>query len=349
MSDSCAYINNNYIRSDGSTPVTGSIDMKGNTLTSVSDPENAQDVATKQYVDQVGGGGPSFKEENGYNYKATHTINIAFRKLLNLQKPTEQFDAATKDYVDYVAETLKERLNTVDKRNHLISVAASFQGDFIKGAIPFIFAGQNYGDEIRYMFNGFLIPYSGYVKSFVLKDYGLKVFKDFTDGGFIESGRELPLFTLVLITKTHVIDLVSINLLFKKVESEERLPKREDYPWLTDELFEKFAESTRFYNLPEYSFTSTLPGDFKDYKLNEGNVLNIRSEVTSLPQRKPEAAPGDVSIIHFIRDFYGNIEISPTRSNYEDISNDFSFILTSKEDSIDITYLATILLELDPL
>ena len=29
---SLIYINNNYIRSDGGTPVSGSIDMRGNTL-----------------------------------------------------------------------------------------------------------------------------------------------------------------------------------------------------------------------------------------------------------------------------------------------------------------------------
>ena len=147
---SLTYINNDYVRSDGSTPVTGSIDMKGNTLTNVSNPVNPQDVATKQYADQVGGGSPFLKEKINNNYKATHTIHMGFRKLLNLQKPTEQFDAATKDYVDYVVETLKERLNTIDKRNHLISVAASFQGDFVKNSYPFIFGGQNYGDEIKH-------------------------------------------------------------------------------------------------------------------------------------------------------------------------------------------------------
>ena len=53
---SITYINNNYIRSDGGTPVSGSIDMRGNTLYNVSDPVNPQDVATKEYADQVGGG-----------------------------------------------------------------------------------------------------------------------------------------------------------------------------------------------------------------------------------------------------------------------------------------------------
>ena len=53
---SLTYINNNYIRSDGSNPVTGSIDMRGNTLYNVSNPVNPQDVATKEYADKVGGG-----------------------------------------------------------------------------------------------------------------------------------------------------------------------------------------------------------------------------------------------------------------------------------------------------
>ena len=50
---SLIYINNNYIRSDGSTPVYGSIDMRGNTLYNVSDPVNPQDVATKEYADNL--------------------------------------------------------------------------------------------------------------------------------------------------------------------------------------------------------------------------------------------------------------------------------------------------------
>ena len=48
---SLTYINNNYIRSDGGTPVSGSINMDGNTLYNVSDPVNPQDVATKEYAD----------------------------------------------------------------------------------------------------------------------------------------------------------------------------------------------------------------------------------------------------------------------------------------------------------
>ena len=78
---SLTYINNNYVRSYGSTPVTGSIDMKGNSLNNVGDRVNPQDVATKDYVDKVGGS--PFLKENG-NYQAMHTINMNFRKLVNL-------------------------------------------------------------------------------------------------------------------------------------------------------------------------------------------------------------------------------------------------------------------------
>ena len=49
---SLTYINNNYIRNDGGTPVYGSMDMRGNTLYNVSDPVNPQDVATKEYTDK---------------------------------------------------------------------------------------------------------------------------------------------------------------------------------------------------------------------------------------------------------------------------------------------------------
>ena len=51
------HINNNYIRNNGSTSVTGSINVAGNILYNVMDPVNPQDVATKEYADNVRGGG----------------------------------------------------------------------------------------------------------------------------------------------------------------------------------------------------------------------------------------------------------------------------------------------------
>ena len=50
---SLTYINNNYVRSDGETPLSGSLDMRGNTIYNVADPVNPQDVATKEYTDKT--------------------------------------------------------------------------------------------------------------------------------------------------------------------------------------------------------------------------------------------------------------------------------------------------------
>ncbi|ELU13787.1 hypothetical protein CAPTEDRAFT_213857 [Capitella teleta] len=53
---SLSYINNNFLRRDGTNTATGSIDMTGNTLTNVSNPVNNQDAATKYYVDTIARG-----------------------------------------------------------------------------------------------------------------------------------------------------------------------------------------------------------------------------------------------------------------------------------------------------
>ena len=82
---SLTYINNNYIRSYGTTPVSGSIDMRGNTLYNVSDPVNPQDVATKEYADKVG---ETLKENLN---KRPHIIVVNTYYCGNLYKDEYQF------------------------------------------------------------------------------------------------------------------------------------------------------------------------------------------------------------------------------------------------------------------
>ena len=148
---SLTYINNNYSRSDGGTPVSGSIDMRGNTIYSVSDPVNPQDVATKEYAD--------------------------------------------------------------NKRTHSIVAHASYHGDLIKGGYQFTFGGSSVKSYKKHdVFNGFLMPHSGYIKCFVLEDTGSK-FSSSKYTNVVDLIRSLgsdliPIFTLVLIKPSNeVVDL----------------------------------------------------------------------------------------------------------------------------------------------
>ena len=97
---SLTYINNNYIRSDGNNPVTGSIDMRGNTLYNVSDPVNPQDVATKKYADKVGGGDTAIIKTQYGTYGSKGNIDMRGYTLMNVLDPADAQDVATKRYVD---------------------------------------------------------------------------------------------------------------------------------------------------------------------------------------------------------------------------------------------------------
>ena len=97
---SLTYINNNYVRSDGSNPVTGSIDMRGNTLYNVSDPVNPQDVATKEYADKVGGGEAAIIKTRYGTYGAIGNIDMRGYSLTNVLDPADAQDVATKRHVD---------------------------------------------------------------------------------------------------------------------------------------------------------------------------------------------------------------------------------------------------------
>ena len=96
---SLTYINNNYIRSDGGIPVSGSIDMRGNTLY-VSDPVNPQDVATKEYADKVGGGETAILKTRYGSYGTIGNIDMRGYTSTNVLDPADAQDVATKQYVD---------------------------------------------------------------------------------------------------------------------------------------------------------------------------------------------------------------------------------------------------------
>ena len=97
---SLTYINNNYVRSDGGTPLTGSLDMKGNTIYNVADPVNPQDVVTKVYVDNTKGSGV-IGRKIGDSVSIKENLDfLGKQKIKNLPDPVNDKDAVTKEYVD---------------------------------------------------------------------------------------------------------------------------------------------------------------------------------------------------------------------------------------------------------
>ena len=97
---SLTYINNNYVCSDGGTPLTGSIDMKGNTIYNVADPVNPQDVVTKVYVDNTKGSGVIGRRIGDSVSIKENMDFMGKQKIKNLPDPVNNKDAVTKEYVD---------------------------------------------------------------------------------------------------------------------------------------------------------------------------------------------------------------------------------------------------------
>ena len=97
---SLTYINNNYVRSDGETPLTGSLDMRGNTIYNVADPVNPQYVVTKVYVDNTKGSGVIGKKIGDSVSIKENLDFLGKQKIKNLPEPVDDNDAVNKKYVD---------------------------------------------------------------------------------------------------------------------------------------------------------------------------------------------------------------------------------------------------------
>ena len=111
---SLTYINNNYVRSDGETPLTGSLNMRGNTIYNVADPVNPQDVVTKVYVDNTKGSGViGRKTKDGVSIKENLDF-LGKQKIKNLPDPVDEKDVVTKKYVDEKDAVTKKYVDEKD-------------------------------------------------------------------------------------------------------------------------------------------------------------------------------------------------------------------------------------------
>ena len=65
------------------------------------------------------------------------------------------------------------------KQTHIIAAYASYHGDLNKGEYQFTFGGSSVKSNKKHdVYNGFLMSQSGYIKRFVLQDFGIKIQSD---------------------------------------------------------------------------------------------------------------------------------------------------------------------------
>ena len=311
-----------FIKENGHYRATAALDIDNQKVENLPDPVDEKDAVNKKYIDGIVEAltlkQGLVRENGGFNLVDSY-INMNFNNIRNVGNPQNNADAVPKSFVDTIINSLKEStdkkiLDTMTtlakmltgglkKRKHIISASASYHGDLIKNDDQFTWGGQSVTSYKKHdVFNGFLVPSSGYIKDVVFLDTGLKfnVEKIKSTLDFITNdlglNKDYPLFSLVLIKRNGA--LIDIGTLYFQFE----------YKKLEGKI--NVLQSFKFNpNFEEEDLRS----------INEKDIINIRSEFDTFKN--------------------DNFRISIQNPNYriEELKDEF------------YTYLATILIELDPL
>ena len=293
-----------FIKENGHYRATAPLDIDNQKVENLPDPVDEKDAVNKKYVDDVVKSltleEALIKENGGYNI-AEGYINMNFNNIKNLGNPKNETDAVPKKYVDNQVVSVKESIN---KRKQLIVASASYHADLIKGDYQFTWSGQSMSSYKKHdMFNGFLVPSSGYIKKIVVLSTGIKMNtpedREILDFIVYDIGynNHIPLFTLVLIRQSqNPVDIGTLYFYFTDYGLGET-GKR-------DEVF-KFNP-----NFEEKTLRT----------VGEKDIINIRSEFNRI-----KLDEGRI------------VSLSPNYNINFKIDTDF------------MTYLVSILIELDPL
>ena len=184
-----------FIKANGHYRATAPLDIDNHKMENLPDPVDEKDAVNKKYIDGIVENltlkQGLIRENGGFNLVDSY-INMNFNNIRNVGLPKDEADAVPRRFVDNAVDSLKEttikpmrdmitRLGkTIDddlkKRTHIISVTASYQGDLIKDDFQFTFGGQSVkSNKTHDIYNGFLVPYFGYIKSFEIEIPGLKL------------------------------------------------------------------------------------------------------------------------------------------------------------------------------
>ena len=103
---SVRYINNNFIRRDGSNDVEGDLSMNTHKITNLSEPTEAQDAATRGYI-------KNFTRNNFLKLDGTNNmkgdLNADNHKIINLSDPTDDGDVINKSYLESTTNNFLRR------------------------------------------------------------------------------------------------------------------------------------------------------------------------------------------------------------------------------------------------
>ena len=230
-----------FIKANGHYRATAPLDIDNHKMENLPEPLKDGDAVNKKYIDGIvkdltlkqG----LVRENGGFNLVDSY-INMNFNNIRNVGNPQHNADAVPKNFVDNMIGSLKETTDKkivdaftrlgkmltdgLKKRKHIISASASYHGDLIKGNYQFTWSGQNEALYKKHdMFNGFLVPSSGYIKKFVVLDTGLKFNfpenKNVSEYIISDIGYNnlIPLFTFVLIRhKQEPVDIGTLYFYF---------------------------------------------------------------------------------------------------------------------------------------
>ena len=306
-----------FIKANGHYRATAPLDIDNHKMENLHDPVDEKDAVNKKYIDGIVENltlkQGLVRENGGFNLVDSY-INMNFNNIRNVGLPKDEADAVPRRFVEKMVKEVEEKIEKttekIGKRKQLIT--ATYYGDLIKNTFQFTFGGiglKQYNTEI---FNGFLMPCSGYIKDFALEDFGLKIYYsgDIIDYIKKEYGFTIPVpyFTLILLKTNGEIEELGI-------------------------LYITFVITSYIGPKINYGYFSYKPIPGKEsYKINKYDILNIRSEITTTKDNS-------LNFFNFDRVMeYGNI--IDKRSN---------FYKTNFSSYEYFTYLATILIELDPL
>ena len=164
-----------FIKANGHYRATAPLDIDNHKMENLPDPVDEKDAVNKKYIDGIVENltlkQGLIRENGGFNLVDSY-INMNFHNIRNVGLAKDESDAVPRSFVDGEIGAVKEQIKKIKP---LISATANYYGGLIKDTFQFSFGGvslQQYKTEI---FNGFLMPCSGYIKNFVLEDFGLRI------------------------------------------------------------------------------------------------------------------------------------------------------------------------------